>query len=70
MSEDGTIVHGTAVRTEQFRYAEFGLNAANGAMLFDVHADPMELTNLADNPKYQQARAPLAKLIADYSTAT
>jgi arylsulfatase A-like enzyme len=67
-SEDGATVHGTAVRTEQFRYAEFGKDAANGAMLFDVHADPMELTNLADNPKYQQVRAPLAKLIADYST--
>jgi cytochrome c oxidase subunit 2 len=39
-------------------------------MLFDVHADPMELTNLADNPKYAQARAPLSKLIADYSAAT
>ena len=25
-------------------------------MLFDVHADPMELTNLADSPKYQQTR--------------
>ncbi len=37
-------------------------------MLFDVLADPMELTNLADHPEYQQARAPLAKLIADYTT--
>jgi iduronate 2-sulfatase len=69
-SEDGTTVHGTAVRTERFRYAEFGKDAANGAMLFDVHADPLELTNLADNPKYEQARAPLAKLIADYGTTT
>jgi arylsulfatase A-like enzyme len=69
-SEDGATAHGTAVRTEQYRYAEFGKNAANGAMLFDVHADPMELTNLADNPKYQQARAPLAKLISDYSATT
>jgi iduronate 2-sulfatase len=69
-SEDGATVHGTAIRTEQFRYAEFGKDASNGAMLFDVHADPMELTNLADNPKYQPTRAPLAKLIADYSAAT
>ena len=62
-------VHGTAVRTEQWRYAEFGKDAANGAMLFDVHADPMELTNLADNPQHQQTRAQLAKLIADYTPA-
>jgi arylsulfatase A-like enzyme len=66
-SEDGTTVHGTAVRTEQWRYAEYGKDAVNGAMLFDVHADPMELTNLADNPKYAAVRAPLAKLIANYS---
>jgi iduronate 2-sulfatase len=69
-SEDGATVHGTAVRTEQWRYAEFGKGAANGAMLFDVHADPMEMTNLADNPKYQSIRQPLAKLIAEYTVAT
>jgi iduronate 2-sulfatase len=68
-SEDGKTVHGTAVRTEQWRYAEYGPAAANGAMLFDVHADPMELTNLADNPKYAHVRAPLSKLIAEYSAA-
>ena len=42
-SEDGSTIHGTAIRTEQWRYAEYGKDAANGAMLFDVHADPMEL---------------------------
>jgi arylsulfatase A-like enzyme len=68
-SEDGKTVHGTAVRTEQWRYAEYGTAASNGAMLFDVHADPMELTNLADDPKYAHIRAPLSKLIADYSAA-
>ena len=68
-SEDGRTVHGTAVRTEQFRYAEFGAAAANGAMLFDVHADPMELTNLADQPKYAVERARLASLVADYGAS-
>jgi len=66
-SEDGTSIHGTAVRTEQWRYAEYGKAAVNGAMLFDVHADPMELTNLADDPKRQATRAELSKLIAAYS---
>jgi iduronate 2-sulfatase len=37
-------------------------------MLFDVHADPMELTNLVDEPKHQQTRAELSKLIAGYTT--
>jgi iduronate 2-sulfatase len=67
-SEDGVTVHGTAVRTEQWRYAEFGKDAINGAMLFDVHADPMELTNLADNPKYHRVRTHLSSLIAGYSS--
>jgi arylsulfatase A-like enzyme len=66
-SEDGKTIHGTAVRTEQWRYAEYGKDAVNGAMLFDVHADPMELTNLADDPKYKETRAELSKLVEAYS---
>jgi arylsulfatase A-like enzyme len=66
-SEDGKTIHGTAIRTEQWRYAEYGQNAANGAMLFDVHADPMELTNLADDPKHATTRAELSKLVNAYS---
>jgi len=66
-SEDGRTIHGTAIRTEQWRYAEFGKDAANGAMLFDVHADPMELTNLADDPKHAATRAELSKLVNAYS---
>jgi iduronate 2-sulfatase len=66
-SEDGRTIHGTAVRTEQWRYAEYGKDAANGAMLFDVHADPMELTNLADDSKHAATRAELSKLVNAYS---
>lgn len=66
-SEDGVTIHGTAVRTQQWRYAEFGPNAVNGAMLFDTHADPLELTNLADNPRYGETRAQLSKLVNAYS---
>ena len=66
-SEDGKTIHGTAIRTEQWRYAEFGQNAANGAMLFDVHADPLETKNLADEPKHAELRAHLSKLVNAYS---
>ncbi len=69
-SEDGKTIHGTAVRTEQWRYAEYGKDAVNGALLFDVHADPLELTNLADDPKHHATRAELSKLIAAYSYPT
>jgi iduronate 2-sulfatase len=71
-SEDGTTNHGTSIRTEQYRYAEYGRpdparSPAEYAMLFDVHADPMELTNLAADPKLQQVRAALSAQIAAYS---
>jgi iduronate 2-sulfatase len=66
-SEDGKTIHGTAIRTEQWRYAEYGPNAANGALLFDVHADPMELHNLADDPKHATTRAELSKKVNAYS---
>jgi arylsulfatase A-like enzyme len=65
-SEDGKTVHGTAVRTERWRYAEFGKAGANGAMLFDVLADPLEMTNLAEDGRYGAERKELSGLIAGY----
>jgi arylsulfatase A-like enzyme len=66
-SEDGTTLHGVAVRTEEYRYAEFGLNGANGAMLFDPHADPLDMKNLVDDPKYAAVRSKLSALTRKYA---
>lgn len=66
-SEDGTTLHGVAVRTAQWRYAEFGANGANGAMLFDPKADPLEMKNLADDPKHAAVRAELSALTRSYA---
>jgi len=66
-SEDGSSLHGVAVRTEQWRYAEFGSDGANGAMLFDPKADPLEMKNLADDPQHAKARAELSKLTRSYA---
>jgi len=66
-SEDGRTMHGAAIRTERWRYAEFGLNASNGAMLFDEEADPRELKNLADDPKLAKIRAGMSKQLQRYA---
>jgi len=66
-SEDGSTLHGTAIRTEKWRYAEFGENGAHGAILFDPHADPHEMKNLADDPRYAKIRAELSPLVRRYA---
>lgn len=68
-SEDGKTIHGTAVRTERYRYVEFGKageGPKNGAMLFDERADPLELQNLVNEPKYAGLVAELSAKIANY----
>jgi arylsulfatase A-like enzyme len=66
-SENGRTLHGVAVRTERWRYVEYGPEGVNGAMLFDPKADPLELTNLANDPKFAGVRAELAALTRDYA---
>ena len=63
-SEDGKTVHGVAVRTEQWRYAEYGKEGAGGAMLLDPR-DPDELKNLAgDHPDVCAGLSALARKYA------
>jgi iduronate 2-sulfatase len=66
-SEDGTTLHGVAVRTEKWRYAEYGPDGKNGAMLFDEKADPLEMKNLAEDPKYAPVCAELSALTRKYA---
>ena len=66
-SEDGKTYHGVAVRNERWRYAEFGLEGKNGTMLFDTLVDPHELKNLADDPKFSEARKELSALVRAYA---
>ena len=68
-SEDGTTLHGVAVRTEEYRYAEFGPNGKEGAMLFDPKTDPIEMKNLADEPKFAAVRAELSALARNYAAS-
>ena len=66
-SEDGSTLHGTAVRTEKWRYAEFGKDGVNGAMLFDPHNDPLEMKNLANDDKYKSVVTELSALTRQYA---
>jgi arylsulfatase A-like enzyme len=67
-SETGRTLHGVAVRTEKWRYAEFGPDGANGAMLFDPAADPLEMTNLAYDPAHASVCSDLSALTRKYAS--
>ena len=67
-SEDGRTLHGTMVRSGNWRYVEYGPEAVNGTMLFDVHADPYEMHNLAEDPKHSEVRARLSPLVRRYAS--
>jgi arylsulfatase A-like enzyme len=64
-SENGLTYLGAVVRTERWRFAEFEAGRG-GAMLFDEQADPDELKNLANDPKYADVCADLAPLVRKY----
>lgn len=66
-SEDGTTLHGVAVRTERWRYAEYGPDGKNGAMLLDPINDPLELKNFANDPHYASVCTELSALTRRYA---
>ncbi len=66
-SEDGKTIHGTAVRTENWRYAEFGKDGINGSLLLDPHGDPLELKNVADIDANQSVCRELSSLARKYA---
>ena len=51
-----------SLRTERWRYTEWG--SPERAELYDHHADPGELTNLANDPAHADTLARLRKLLA------
>jgi iduronate 2-sulfatase len=66
-SEDGSTLHGVMVRTEKWRYAEYGPDGKNGAMLLDPHGDPFEMKNLAEDPRQAKICAELSALTRQYA---
>jgi arylsulfatase A-like enzyme len=66
-SEDGSTLHGVAMHTEKWRYAEYGPDGKNGAMLLDPHADPFEMKNLANDPEQAKVCVELSTLTRQYA---
>ena len=44
-------IHGHTIRTEQYRYTEWGQNGSRGVELYDYDADPDETVNIANLPE-------------------
>ena len=61
-SEDGRTATGVSVRTDGWRYTEY-TGPRGGGVLFDEQADPHEMHNVADDPRYAEIRARLSKLV-------
>ncbi len=56
---------GYSIRTKDFRYTEWGDEAAAGRELYDVRVDPAEMNNLADDPAYSSEIQTLSLQLRD-----
>lgn len=58
-------IDGDSVRNDQYRYTQYRQadGTVLGDMLFDLHADPGETINLADDPQHRQTVEQLAALL-------
>ncbi len=54
-------IHGHTIRTEQYRYTEWGQNGSRGVELYDYDADPDETVNIADIPENEELVASLSQ---------
>ena len=58
---NNTSVDGYSMRTEQYRYTEWGSNGERGRELYDYYADPNETVNIVDLPENEELVSHLSK---------
>jgi arylsulfatase A-like enzyme len=56
---------GYSLRTERYRYTEWGEDGAEGAELYDRESDPEELINLAQRPESADRVRELSRLLRE-----
>jgi iduronate 2-sulfatase len=59
----GKKMMGYSVRTDRWRYTQWGADGEGGAELYDHKKDAVEYYNLADRPEYKKVRKEMAKLL-------
>ncbi len=63
----GRNVFGYSIRTERWRYTEWGPQGSEGVELYDHESDPDEATNLAASPEYADQVAALRTTLRELS---
>jgi arylsulfatase A-like enzyme len=58
--------NGVSVRTDRFRYAEFGPDGNGGAMMFDHTTDPGETKNIVNDEKFAKDKKTLAEMVQKF----
>jgi iduronate 2-sulfatase len=64
------VLRGRSIRTDHWRYSEWGPNGRAGAELYDHRADPHEYTNLANDPAHADEVAALRARLRKVLPAT
>lgn len=55
---------GFLLRTDRWAYIQYGEQAQQGRQLYDMHADPAQLTNLAEDPAHAEVVASFTERMA------